>query len=37
MLEFALGNLSGLLLSVVAALVVIGAIVLILGSVGHHG
>lgn len=37
MLEFALGNLSGLLLSVVAALVVIGAIVLVLGSGGRHG
>lgn len=36
MLEFALGNLSGLLLSVVAALVIIGAIVLILGSGGRH-
>lgn len=37
MLEFALGNLSGLLLSVLAALVVIGAIILVLGSGGRHG
>ena len=36
MLEFMLGNLSGLLLSVLAALVIIGAIVLILGSGGRH-
>ena len=37
MIEFALGNLSGLLLSVLSALIIIGAIVLVLGSGGRHG
>lgn len=37
MLEFMLGNLSGLLLSVLAALIVIGAVVLVLGNGGRHG
>lgn len=37
MIEFALGNLSGLLLSVLAALIIIGAVILVLGSGGRHG
>jgi len=36
MLEFMLGNLSGLLLAVLTALIIIGAVILVLGSGGRH-